>query len=101
MDIPLLVLLAWRKSGQRGRGHVLGDHRSWIDPCIVADLDWCDERIVDAGRDVATDPRPPLVPSGPVGEVRGDVAGGDVRVLADVGIADVGQVRHLRTGADA
>ena len=38
---------------------------------------------------------------GLVGEVRGDRAGADVRVLADLGVADVRQVRHLRPRPDA
>ena len=38
--------------------------------------------------------------SGVVREVRGHVRRGDVRVLADVGVTDVGQMRHLRPRAD-
>src|SRR5436190_3094374 len=35
-----------------------------------------------------------------MGEVGGDVAGGDVRVFADLGVTDVREVRDLRAGAD-
>ena len=42
----------------------------------------------------------PFGRAGLVREVRGHVPGGDVRVLADVGVADVRQVRHLRARAD-
>src|SRR5213593_2796064 len=61
IDISLLVHLARRETGQRGRRDILGDHRSRIDPCVVADVDWSDERIVDAGPDVTADGRPPLL----------------------------------------
>ena len=69
-------------------------------PSVVANLDRSNEVIVDAGPDVAADRRPPLRLARLVREVGGDVAGGDVRVLADLGVADVGEVRDLRAGAD-
>src|SRR5262249_44276252 len=58
------------------------------------------EAIVNAGPDVPPDLRLGLPPPVVVGQVGGDVAGRDVRALADLGIADVGQVRHLRAGPD-
>src|SRR5436309_5186855 len=73
IDIALLRLLTRRKAGERARRNVVGDHGSWIDPCVVADLDGSDERIVDTGSDVAPDRRPALGPIRLVREVGGDV----------------------------
>src|SRR6266550_1048837 len=70
-------------------------------PCVVPDLDRGFEAIVNAGPDVASDLRPALRATALMGKVRGDVAGGDVRVLADLGIADVGEVWDLRPRSDA
>src|SRR5436190_1154427 len=56
-----------------------------------------DEGRVDARVDAGPDRRAVLVAAVVVG---GDVAGGDVAVLADVGVADVGEVRDLRARAD-
>jgi hypothetical protein len=39
--------------------------------------------------------------AGLVREVGRDVSGRDVRVVSDVGIPEIGEVRHLRPGADA
>src|SRR6266540_3346423 len=69
-------------------------------PCIVSDLDRGLEAIVNPGPDVAADLRPLLRAARLVGEVGRDVPGSDVRVLADLGVADVGEVRHLRPGAE-
>src|SRR5262249_29835412 len=101
IDIPLLGLLARRKAGQRARRNVVGDDSARIDPRVVANLDRGDERIVDTGSDVAPDRGAAFGPIRLVREVRGDVAGSDVRVLADLGVADVRKVRHLRARADA
>src|SRR5262249_1090746 len=98
--IALLVLLALAGHGERIRGHVPGDRRSCGDPCSVSHFDWRDEGIVDPGPDVPADLRLPLRNAWPVSEVRGDRAGADVRVLADLGVPDVGQVRHLRPWPD-
>src|SRR5712691_6958167 len=93
--------LAWREPGERSGGDIIGDDRTRRNPSVVANADRSIERIVDTGPDVAADPGralglPPLVR-----EIGGDVAGGDVRILADLGVPDVGEVRHLRAGADA
>src|SRR5207244_2448207 len=58
------------------------------------------EAIVDTGPDVAADLRPPFRPARLVREVGGDVSGRYVCVLADLSVADVGEVRHLRSGAE-
>src|SRR5919197_825116 len=50
-------------------------------PCVVPDLDRGLEAIVNAGPDVPADLRLSLRLARLVREVRGDVAGGDVRVL--------------------
>src|SRR5262249_36505608 len=54
----------------------------------------------DAGPDVAPDPRRSLGLPLLVREIGGDVAGGDVRVVPDVGVSDVREVRHLRSCPD-
>src|SRR5581483_8344762 len=77
-----LVHLAGTGDRERIRGHILRDHRAGCNPCVVADADRGDERIVDAGPDVAADPGAALLGLA-VPQVDGDVAGGDVRVLAD------------------
>src|SRR5204863_7922049 len=71
------------------------DDRADRNPRVIADLDWRNERILDAGPDVAPDLRPPLRPAGLVRVVSRDRAGTDVRLGADLGVAGVGQVRHL------
>ena len=79
------------------RRDVVGDHaaRSGVGP--VADCDRRDEGRVDARLDARADRRAVLADPVVVG---GEVAGADVRALPDVRVADVGQVRHLRAGAD-
>src|SRR4051794_3995878 len=94
-DVPFLGDLALTRDREGFRGDIVCDDRSRPSPSIVANLDRRNERIVDAGPDVASDLgsslRLPLL----VREVDGDVAGGDVRVRADFSVADVGLVRHL------
>src|SRR4051794_1787669 len=100
VDPPFLCLLAWRETGERSGWDIFGDHRTRRNPSVVSDLDRCLERIVDTGPDVAPDPRLSLPLGWVVGEVRGDVACGDVRILADLRIPNVGQMRHLRACPD-
>src|SRR6266571_291918 len=92
-------LLRWESSERFGRD-IFCYVRAARNPCVVPDLDRGLEAIVDAGPDVAADLRPPFWPAGLMGEVGRDVAGRDVRVLADFGIADVREMRHLRPRAD-
>src|SRR5581483_11535386 len=94
--IAFLVLLARASNRERVRWDVLGDHRSGRCPCTVSDLHRGDETILDPGPDVLADLRAALRHPLPMWEVRGDRAGADVRVLADLGVADVGEVRNLR-----
>src|SRR5665647_498483 len=101
VDPAFLGFLAWRESGERPRGDIIGDDRSRRNPSVVANADRSIERIVDAGPDVAADPGCALGLALLVLEVGRDVAGGDVRIFTDLGVADVGEVRHLRAGADA
>src|SRR5215470_15903230 len=101
VDPAFLRLLPWCEPRERARRNIVRDHRSGCNPDVVADLDRCIERIVDTGPDVPADPRLRLRLSGLVLEVRGDVAGGDVRARADLGVAEIGQVRHLRVLPDA
>src|SRR5207248_1032230 len=100
VDPPFLCLLPLGEPGERSRRDIIRDDRTRRNPSIVANVDRSIERIVDTGPDVPADPSPPLGLAGLVLEVRGDVAGRDVRVLADLGVPDVGEVRHLRPGAD-
>src|SRR5204862_7222472 len=80
---------------ERIRRHVVRDHGARAYPSVVTDLDRSNERIVDTGPDVPADLRAALPRARLVREVGGDVSGSHVRVLADVGVPDVGQVRHL------
>src|SRR5689334_12729982 len=98
---PFLGDLPRREAGERSRRDVVRDDRSRPKPSIVANRDRSNKRIVDTGPDVPADRGLPLSPSRLVREVRGHVPGCDVGVLADLGITDVGEVRHLRPGADA
>src|SRR5690349_2283335 len=91
-------LLRWESSERFGRD-IFCYVRPARNPCIVPDLDRGLEAIVNPGPDVAPDFRPGLaVPV--VGVVGSDVPRGDVRILADLGVADVRQVGHLRARPD-
>src|SRR5690349_1166983 len=92
-------LLRWESSERFGRD-IFCYVRPARNPCIVPDLDRGLEAIVNAGPDVAADLRPALGAAGLVREVGGDVAGGDVGVLPDLGVPDIGEMRNLRPGAD-
>src|SRR5262249_15443007 len=92
-------LLRWEPS-ERFRRDIFCYVPPARNPCVVPDLDRGLKTIVDTGPDVAPDPRPDLRAALLVREVRGDVAGGHVRALADLGVADVGEVRDLRAFAD-
>src|SRR5207245_2855349 len=100
VDPPFLGFLARGEPGERSRRDIICDDRTRRNPSIVANVHGCIERIVDTGPDVAPDPCPALWLSRLVGKVGRDVAGRDVRVLTDLGVPDVGQMRDLRAGAD-
>src|SRR6266566_4843419 len=95
VDVAFLRHLARREARERAWRNVVRYDGTDRDPRVVADLDWCNDRIVDAGPDVAADLRPPLGLTRLMRIVNGDPAGADVRLRADLGVADVGQVRHL------
>src|SRR6266576_217079 len=95
VDVTFLRHLARREARERAGRHVVRNDRADRDPRVVADLDWRNEGIVDAGPDVAADFRPPFGSTRLVGIVNGDRPGADVRLRADLGVADVEQVRHL------
>src|SRR5947207_9552266 len=82
-------LLRWETSERFGRD-IFCYVRPARNPCVVPDLDRSLEPIVDAGPDVAADLGLLLRSARLVREVRRDVAGRDVRVLADLGLADIG-----------
>src|SRR5947209_33353 len=79
---------------------VFRDNRTSGDPSPIPDLDGCDEAIVDTGPDVAADRRAALRRARLMREVGGDRACAHVRIVADVRIADVRQMRHFRAVAD-
>src|SRR5690242_3924627 len=97
-EIALFRDLLRREPSERFGRDIFCYVRPARNPCVVPDLDRGLEAIVNAGPDVAADLRPALRPAGLVREVRRDVAGCDVRVLADLGIADVGEVGDLGAG---
>src|SRR5919204_287515 len=94
-DVPFFGDLALTRDREGFRGDIFRDDRSRPNPSIVANLDRRNERIVDAGPDVAADLRAALRLPLLVRIVHGDVSRGDVRVRADLSVADVGLVRHL------
>src|SRR5207249_8209571 len=85
--------------GERAGRDIIRDDRTRCKPSIVANFDGSIERIVDTRPDVAPDPRPGLRLARLVLVVRGDVPGGDVRVLPDLGVSDVREVGDLRARA--
>src|SRR5436189_278332 len=93
-DLP-----GWKPCQRFGRD-VICYVRPARDPCVVPDLDRGLEPIVNTGPDVTPDLRPTLRPARLMRVIRGDRPGADVCVLADLRVADVGEVRHLRAGAD-
>src|SRR5215210_1271349 len=95
-----LVDLAGASDGEGLRRDVLRDDRARRNPSIVANRDRSNEPIVDPGPDVAPDRGASLRPARLMGEVGRDVAGRDVRAGADLGVADVREVGHLRALAD-
>src|SRR5947209_19036947 len=91
--VALDVLLARARDPEGAGGYVLGDHRSGGRVCVVADRHRSDERRVDARLDSRADRRAVLAGAVVVGR---DRARAQVRVLADGGIADVGEIGYLR-----
>src|SRR4051795_7310237 len=91
VDPAFFGFLALREPGERSGRDIIGDDRTRRNPSVIADLHGRIERIVDCGPDVAADLRPGLGLPGLVLEIGGDVGGGDVRVLADLGVPDVGE----------
>src|SRR4029078_11426175 len=81
---------------QLARGHILGHHGAGTGLGACTDLARRDDHRIDADERAIADRRPMLL--GAV-EVRGDRAGTDVGVLADLGIAEVAHVVLLRAGA--
>src|SRR2546422_2201281 len=100
-DVAFLGDLPLTRDRKGFRRDVFGDDRARPNPSTVANLDRRNECIVDAGPDVAADLRPALRLPLLVREVDRDVAGSDVRVRADLRVADVRLVRHLRSLPDA
>src|SRR6266516_7729926 len=98
--VAFLVDLTGTCDGEGARRDILGDDRARRNPSIVANLDRSNERILNPGPDVPADLRTPLGHSRLVREVNRDVGGGHIRVLADLGVAEVREVRHLRPSAD-
>src|SRR6266511_3947628 len=99
-EVALFRDLRRRESSERFGRDIFCYVRTTCNPCVVPDLDRCLETIVDAGPDVPTDLRPLFRSGGLMRIVGRDVAGCDIRVFADLRVADVGEVRHLGAGAD-
>src|SRR5512145_2765273 len=95
---PLLDVTL-RPGGHRERAwrHVTAHDRPATGHGAVADAHRRDERVVGPGPGMPPDRRTVLVHPVVVGE---DRARADVRALADLRVADVGQVRDLRAVAD-
>src|SRR6266487_1106719 len=85
-EVALFRDLLRRESSERFGRDIFCYVRPARNPGIVSDLDRGLEAIVNAGPDVAPDLRLGLGAAGLVGEVRRDVPGGHVRVLADLGV---------------
>src|SRR4051794_5614772 len=100
IDPTLFRRLPRREPRKRAGRDIFRDDRTRCNPCVVADLDGSIERIVDSGPDVAADARDGLRLPRLVLEVGSDVAGGDVRILSDLGVADIGEVRNLGARPD-
>src|SRR6476661_8272962 len=100
VDPAFLGFLAWREPGERSGGDIICDDRARRNPSVVTNVDRSIERIVDTGPDVAADPGRALRQTGFVREIGRDVAGGDVRILTDLRVPEVGQVGNLGAGPD-
>src|ERR1700754_3544765 len=97
LRVAVYVLLLRSRDPESAGGNVLGDHRPGPNIRPVADGHGRDEGAVDAGLDPSADLRPVLAEAVVVGR---DVARRDVRAVADVGVAEVGQMGHLGPDAD-
>ena len=82
---------------ERARGNVLGDHRPGGRVGAIPDLHGSDQHVVGADPHVVAHRRTMLRDPVVVHEDRGRA---DVGMRADVGVAHVGQVRHLGAFAD-
>src|SRR5438477_8386708 len=91
-DPALLVRLRNTAEGESAGRDVLGDRRARRHVRPLADLDWRDELRVAADEHVLADRRAVLLLAV---VVAGDHPGADVGSRADVGVAEVGQVRRL------
>src|SRR5436189_5472460 len=85
-EIALFRDLRRREASERFGRDIFCYVRTACNPCVVPDLHRRLEAIVNAGPDVAADLGLRLGAVWLVGVVGGDVAGRDVRVLADLGI---------------
>src|SRR5207253_8806969 len=101
VDPAFLGLLARREPGERSGGDIICDDRTRRNPSVVANVDRSIEHIVDTGPDVAADPSRALRQTRLVREVGRDVARRDVRILPDLRVPDVGELRNLGAGTDA
>src|SRR5690348_17649617 len=92
VDPAFLRLLARGEPGERTGSDIIRDDRTRRNPSVVANADRSIEDIVDTGPDVLPDRGLCLGQPGFVLEIRGHAARSDVRPVADLGIADVGQM---------
>src|SRR5438067_2341496 len=99
-EIALFRDLLRRETGQRFGRDIFCYVRPARNPCVVSDLDWRFEAIVNAGPDVPPDLRSALRAPGLVRVIRSDVAGRDIRVRADLSVSEIRHVRDFRPRAD-
>src|SRR5436305_8465430 len=97
LDVSLLGPSHPGRPRQGPRRHVLADHRAGRRVRIVTHADRRHEGRVHAGFDPRADGRAVLALAVVVG---GDRRRAEVRVLAHVGVTDVGEVGHLGAAAD-
>src|SRR6266496_4538395 len=90
-EIALFRDLLRRETSKRFGRDIFCYVRPACNPCIVPDLYGCLEAIVNAGPDVLADLRLPFWLASLMRIVGSDVPGGDVRVLADLRIANIGE----------
>src|SRR5436853_601566 len=96
MPSAMLAAVDWMRKTS-ARRNVVRDHRTGASVCIVPDFYGSDEGGVNPGVDIASDLCPMLAVTV---VVRRDRGGPEVAPLAHLGVADVGEVRHLGAGSD-
>lgn len=95
---PFLVVLPGAGDAERAIGDVAGDDRARRGHRVVSDLHRGHEHTIGPRLDARADAGRVLAEAV---VVRGDVAGADIRPLANVGVTNVREMGHLCPGPDA